>query len=136
MLDWIIRIFAWWHGTTFGTSFTTWLRGEFVGEDEQGNRYYRTRDGKIDPDLGFQRRWVIYNGLAEASRIPPGWYGWLHHKTDLAPPEEDYHPREWQKPHQANLTGTPAAYRPKGSVLNPDPDAAVTAGYDAWSPGR
>ena len=136
MIDWIIRIFAWWHGTTYGTSFTTWLRGEFVGEDAFGNRYYRTRGGAIDPELHFERRWVIYDGPAEPSRIPPGWYGWMHHKTDIAPVDEDYRPREWQLPHLANPTGTALAHRPKGSVLNPDPDAAVTTGYDAWTPGR
>ena len=27
----------------------TWLYGEPVGEDEFGNRYYRTKGGKIDP---------------------------------------------------------------------------------------
>ena len=37
--------------------------GELVGEDEFGNRYYRTKGGKIDPTLGFERRWVIYNGV-------------------------------------------------------------------------
>ncbi len=45
-------------------SFYTWRKGELVGEDEFGNRYYRTRGGAIDPTLGFQRRWVIYNGYA------------------------------------------------------------------------
>ena len=47
------------------------MYGEFVGEDEFGNRYYRTRGGKIDPTLGFERRWVIYNGYTEASCVPP-----------------------------------------------------------------
>ena len=42
--------------------------GEHVGEDEFGNAYFRTRGGKIDPTLGFERRWVIYNGYAEADR--------------------------------------------------------------------
>ena len=48
------------------------LYGERVGEDEFGNRYYRTKGGKIDPALGFERRWVIYNGYAEASKIGAG----------------------------------------------------------------
>lgn len=135
VIDWIIRLFAWWHGTTYGTSFTTWLRGEFVGEDEFGNRYYRTRGGKIDPALALERRWVIYKGLAEPSMIPPGWYGWMHHKMKLPPTEEPFRTYEWQKPHLPNLSGTRYAYRPKGSVLNPDPDAAVTTEYDAWTPG-
>ena len=38
-------------------------------QDEFGNRYFRTRNGKIDPTLGFERRWVIYNGLAETTAV-------------------------------------------------------------------
>lgn len=129
----ILQGFTWWHGATWGTSFTTWLRGEAVGEDEFGNRYFRTKSGKIDPAIGVERRWVIYEGEAEASKIPPGWYRWMHHMTD-APPDGSYVPKEWQAPHQPNRTGTPAAYRPDGSILRPDPDASISKGYDAWTP--
>ena len=134
MRDFIIQIFAWWHKATLGTRFYTWRKGEFVGEDEFGNRYYRTRGGAIDPTLGFQRRWVIYNGPAEASTIPPGWWGWMHNKVDVAPSETDYQPKPWQKPHTPNLTGTPAAYRPPGSMLTPERRPRVTGDYEAWSP--
>jgi NADH:ubiquinone oxidoreductase subunit len=72
-------LLPWWNGWTIGTQVWTSLYGEFVGEDEFGNRYFRTRGGKIDPNLGFERRWVIYNGVAEASTVPPSWHGWLHH---------------------------------------------------------
>ena len=68
----ILQAFTWWHGTTWGTSWTTFLRGEYVGSDSAGNRYYRTRKGRKDPALGRERRWVIYSGEAEASTIPPG----------------------------------------------------------------
>ena len=91
----LLRIFTWWNGQTFGTQLWTWRFGELVGEDEQGNRYFRTKGGKIDPALGFERRWVIYNGYAEASRVPPSWHGWLHHTVDVAPTEESYRQREW-----------------------------------------
>ena len=83
-----------------------------VGEDEFGNRYYRTKGGKIDPTLGFERRWVIYNGYAEASTIPPSWHGWMHHTVDTPPTESTYQPRAWQKPHRPNLTGTPGELPP------------------------
>jgi NADH:ubiquinone oxidoreductase subunit len=129
-----VQIFSWWSGTTWGTSFTTWLRGEYVGQDEQGNRYFRSRKGRKDPALLLERRWVIYEGEAEASRIPAAWYRWIHHLTDVVPADEDYAPREWEKPHQPNMTGTAAAHRPRGSILRPDPDAAITRGYDAWTP--
>lgn len=104
-----------------------------MGEDDDGNVYYRTRGGKIDAALGVERRWVIYNGPAEPSRIPPGWFRWMHHLSDDAP-DGSYTPREWQKPHLPNQTGTPSAHRPKGSILRPDPDQGVSKGYDAWTP--
>ena len=52
----LLRMFTWWNGQTFGTQWWTWLYGAFVGEDEFGNRYYRTKGGKIDPTLSFERR--------------------------------------------------------------------------------
>lgn len=127
MKDLLLQIFTWWNGQTMGTRFFTWRKGEFVGNDEFGNSYYRERHG--------ERRWVIYNGPAEASAIPPGWHGWMHHRVDTPPSQEDYRPRAWQKPHKANLTGTPAAYRPDGSILTPQSRPRVSADYDAWTPG-
>src|SRR5262249_6319054 len=59
MMQFILKLFTWWNSQTFGTQVWTSLYGEFVGEDEQGNRYYRTKGGEIDPTLGFERRWVI-----------------------------------------------------------------------------
>ena len=47
MKKFLLRFFTWWNGQTFGTQLWTWLYGEFVGEDEFGNRYFRTRRGKI-----------------------------------------------------------------------------------------
>jgi len=78
---------------------------------------FRTKGGKIDPMLGFERRWVIYNGIAEASCVPPSWHGWLHHTVDELPSAEQVTPRSWWKPHRPNLTGTPGAHRPTGSTL-------------------
>ena len=130
-----LQLFTWWNGTTWGTSWTTYLRGEEVGTDEFGNRYFRTKGGKVDPVLGVERRWVIYKDVAEATMIPPGWYGWMHHLRDEPEPEQNYTPREWEKPHQPNRTGTAEAYRPQGSIFRPDPEAGVSAGYDAWTPG-
>ncbi len=131
MSNFLVQMFTWWNGATIGTRFYTWRKGTRVGEDEFGNVYYQ---GGKDAE-GRTRRWVIYNGLAEASAIPAGWHGWMHHRTDRSPAEESYTPREWQKPHLANRTGTPEAYRPKGSQLNPEERPTVTGDYDAWSPG-
>ena len=124
MKDFLLQFFTWWNGQTLGTRFWTWRKGEFVGTDEAGNRYYRERKGT--------RRWVIYNGVAEASAIPPGWHAWMHFRVDEPPAA--YQPREWQKPHQANLTGTPYAYRPPGSILHKDPRTPSAPDYEAWTP--
>jgi len=132
--EFFLRFFTWWNGQTFGTQLWTWRHGETVGEDVFGNRYYRTKDGRIDPVLGFERRWVIYNGLAEASRVPPSWYGWLHHIVDTPPNEEVYVARSWQKPHRPNLTGTPQAWRPRGSTLAAGRRPRATGDYQAWTP--
>ena len=87
----LLKIFTWWNGQTFGTQLWTWRFGELVGEDEQGNRYFRTKGRKIDPSLGFERRWVVYNGYAEATRVPPSWHGWLHHTVDISTDRRDLH---------------------------------------------
>ena len=136
MKNFFIQFFTWWNGATVATRFHTWRHGEFVGTDEFGNRYYQTKGGKKDPALGFVRRWVIYNGVAEASRIPPGWYGWMLQKCDVPPSQDEaYVPRERERPHQANPTGPPLAYRPKGSILRGEPRAKATDGYQPWTPG-
>ena len=128
------NIFTWWNGATIGIRNT--VRGSvFVGKDELGNSYYEAKDDRKSYDKGRKRRWVIYNGYAEASAIPPGWHGWIHHRTDTPPSAESYKPRDWQKPHQPNLTGTAAAYRPKGSILGAGHRPQVTGDYDAWTPG-
>lgn len=135
MMTWLKQFFTWWSGQTLNTRFHTWRKGERVGQDEFGNIYYRTRGGAIDPALGFERRWVIFNGVSEASTIPPGWYGWMHHTVDTPPTAETYAPRDWQLPHLPNMTGTPAAYRPSGSTLKSGARPRATGDYEAWTPG-
>ena len=126
----LTQIFTWWNGQTIGTRFFTWRFGKRVGTDEVGNIYY---EGPLS-SYGLPRRWVVYKGYADASAIPPGWHGWMHHRTDIAPSQENYKPRDWQKAHQANLTGTASAYRPKGSIAAGGERPRVTGDYDAWTP--
>ncbi len=124
-MSFLAQFFTWWHSQTLATRFHTWRHGELMGEDAQGNKYYRSKE---------DRRWVVYNGLVEASRIPPEWHGWIHKTVDTVPTDEEYTVREWQKPHQPNLTGTPYAYRPDGSLSTQGGRPRVTGDYDAWSP--
>lgn len=120
------QIFTWWNGQTVGTRLFTARHGQKVGEDDQGNIFYQTPDGK--------RRWVIYNGVAEASRVSPDWHGWLHHTYDVPPSQQPLPRKKWEKEHVPNLTGTPAAYRPPGSLLTAERRPRVGSDYDAWTP--
>ena len=131
---WLQRFFTWWQGGTWNTFLWSWRNGELVGHDEFGNAYYRTKGGKIHPDLGFERRWVMYKGESEASATPTGWFGWLHHIVDTPPTEENYKPYEWQLPYQANQTGTPNAWRPEGSLFRRGQRPPATGDYEAWTP--
>ncbi len=137
MKEFLLQIFTWWNGATVGTRFYTRRFGEFVGEDEFGNKYYRhVQATPIDPNVGAERRWVIYNGEADASKVPPLWRAWLCHNGDVPPTEEPYLPREWEKPHVPNLTGTPGAYRPRGSQLSTGERPSATGDYVPWTPGE
>jgi NADH:ubiquinone oxidoreductase subunit len=132
--EFLLHVFTWWNGQTMGTRFYTWRFGQLVGEDEFGNRYYRAKGHVIDPSVGAERRWVIYNGDADLSRVPPGWRGWLWHTVDVAPSEEIYEPRAWEKPGLPNMTGTRYAYRPQGSILAEGQRPAATGDYVPWTP--
>ncbi len=123
---------------TIGTRLFTWLNGELVGSDGFGNRYYRAKSKRaLQPGAGFysrERRWVIYKGAAEATSVPPEWHGWLHHTVNDAPPAGFKPAHSWQKPHLPNLTGTPDAYRPPGSLLRGGHRAAAAGDYEPWKP--
>ena len=81
------KIFTWWDGATIGTALNSLFTGEHVGTDAQGNKYYRARKRRpaSQPFAGTERRWVIYNGANDASRVPAEWHGWLHHSYDDVP---------------------------------------------------
>jgi len=116
---------------TFGTWLFTKMRGELVGTDEQGNRYFQDKrviDGRR------RKRWVVYNGEPEASRVPPEWHGWLHYTSDTPPPAGGLPRKPWQKEHLPNLTGTAQAYHPPGSAVAASEDRPKPH-YEAWRPG-
>jgi NADH:ubiquinone oxidoreductase subunit len=125
----LARIFTWWNGATFGTALFTRRNGREVGRDGLGNIYFETKK----PISGYTRRWVIYSGSNDASRVPPEWFGWLHHQTDTVPADLPA-PRAWVKPPLPNLTGTGEAYRPQGALERGGTRAAATGDYEAWSP--
>ncbi|WP_116131141.1 NADH:ubiquinone oxidoreductase subunit NDUFA12 [Tropicimonas sp. IMCC34043] len=120
----VLRAITWWDGQTYGTQIFTSRHGVKVGEDESGNVYYQTKDDS--------KRWVIFNGEVEASKITPDWHGWLHKTFDEPPTLRPLVHKVWEKPHIENLSGTPLAYAPPGSLRQAAPEAHRE--YEAWSP--
>jgi NADH:ubiquinone oxidoreductase subunit len=105
--------------------------GVAEGRDEFGNRYYRSR--RVAKGMR-EKRWVIYAGEPEASKVPPEWHIWLHHTAAAPLPEDSAHRQPWQKPHVPNLTGTKEAYLPPGHTLEGGQRPKATGDYEAWRP--
>lgn len=120
----ILSLITWWNRETLGTRLFTWRKGTKVGEDSEGNQYFQNKDGS--------RRWVIYNGEIEASKISADWHGWLHFTWKETPDEAPLAHKSWEKPNEINPTGTPAAYAPSGSLRRSNP--ASRDDYEAWQP--
>ena len=53
--------------------------GKLVGKDEYGNKYYKNKKDK---------RWVIYKGEINASKITTDWYSWIHNISNNIPQEK------------------------------------------------
>ncbi|MGR3363809.1 MAG: NADH:ubiquinone oxidoreductase subunit NDUFA12 [Maritimibacter harenae] len=120
----ILSLLTWWHEETLGTRLYTWRKGVKVGEDAQGNEFYRNKDDT--------KRWVCYAGEPEASRISADWHGWLHRTFDDNPASQPLSHKDWEKPHVDNLTGTAMAYVPAGSIRREQP--VERSDYEAWQP--
>ena len=118
MLTLLRKIFTWWNRDTFGTRIKTILFGKLVGSDSFGNKYYESRSGK---------RWVIYSGEIDASKIPVEWYSWIHFMPNKIENIHKLEKHDWQKSHQPNLTGTDSAYYPNKNNKN-----ASEKKYKSW----
>lgn len=133
------KIFTWWDGATLGTLWWA-LRtgGEHVGTDAAGNKYYRkkAKDGgrPTGSYTSGEKRWVIYNGPNDASRVPSEWHGWLHGSFDDIPESHLPPPKVWETEYTPNATGTPLAYRPQGALERGGRRASADGDYEAWSP--
>ncbi len=103
MLTMFKEIFTWWNHQTLGTRIYTIIYGKFIGKDDFGNKYYQSKKGK---------RWVIYNGEVEATKIPNEWYSWMHFTNNKIENLHNIEKYKWQKPHKSNQTGSKDAYRP------------------------
>ena len=135
------KIFTWWDGATIGTSLFTSRKGEHVGTDAFGNKYYRAKPGRKNlPTAGSytatERRWVIYDGANDASRVPAEWHGWLHGAGEDVPESNLPPPRIWEADYSPNATGSAQAYLPSGALERGGRRARATGDYEAWTPGE
>ena len=105
-------------------------KGEHVGTDAQGNKYYRSKPKEGEKE----RRWVIYNGNNDASRVPSEWHGWLHGAFDDVPESRLPPAKIWEADYTPNATGTVSAYRPQGALERGGKRAKATGDYESWSP--
>ena len=85
--------------------------------------------GTNSPFAGRERRWVIYNGANDSSRVPAEWHGWLHNSYDAVPQSHLPPPRIWEAEYTPNATGTAKAHQPHRELR-----AGADAGYEAWTP--
>lgn len=79
--------------------------GKEVGSDALGNRFYHHKKNS-------KKRWVIYKGLNDATKISPQWHGWIHGFLDTPVDIE----ANFYKP---NLTGTLQAHNPDITTFLP-----------------
>lgn len=136
-MNFLSKIFTWWNGATIGTLLDSWRNGEHVGTDAQGNRYYREKGRKDRAPgsyVGNERRWVIYEGANDASRVPPEWHGWLHGAFDDVPESHLPPAKIWETDYSPNATGTAGAYLPQGALQRGGKRARASGDYEAWTP--
>lgn len=92
-----------------------------VGEDQFGNKYFETKGQDY---LNRTKRYVIYNGKVEATKVPPMWHAWLHHSVEELPNTDPKF--TWQENFTPNLTGT--------KFVNNLPINKSQLAYEKWQP--
>ena len=96
-----------------------------IGQDEYGNKYYAEQNNS--PINNYrERRWVIYDGEIEASKVPQRWNAWLHHVTKEKP--TNYVRKEkWMKKHLPNSR----------RIINLDIEKKYSKkNYQSWNPNN
>ena len=113
------------------TKIRTFFFYNYIGKDQFGNKYYEQKPRK---EVGALKRIVKYNGLPEASKVPPGWHGWLHHNNNNIPNNQTNQEYHWQRQHLPNLSGTVHLKLPTKYIDNSKNDTNNETQYNAWAP--
>ncbi len=126
-------IFTWWNSATVGILWTIRRNATLIGTDDYGNRYFECRTSRESYD-SRRRRYVLYRGYAEPSKVPAEWHGWLHYTFDEPPTRAPLKRQRWETDHLPNLTGTLYAWRPRGAIGRAGPRAPSKGDYQSWTP--
>ncbi len=104
-----------------GSLLYTYFWGRQIGVDLNDNRYY------IQHKKHSYKRWVIYNGIVDPSKIPVSWHIWLHSDCETIPrdPPEIQTPAHFSAKHTTKCTT---------SIAN-IPSSALEC-YQSWSPDK
>ncbi len=86
-----------------------------VGEDEYGNSFFEL---KRKDYLGRKKRYCLYNGVVEASKISPEWHPFMHYQIDVDEVKKTFKQYKWQKPATPITTLSKDKYLPKNHILN------------------
>ena len=95
------------------------------GIDDYGNIYY-SKKNKSAINNYRERRWVIYNGEIEASKVPQQWNAWLHHVISSIPSNRTKK-EKWMKKHLPNK---------KRNVNLQKAKKFAKKNYDSWDPNN
>ena len=109
----------------------TLLKGNFVGKDENGNKFYQSN---VSHGTKKDKRWVLFK-KEEDTNIQPNWHAWLHHLVNKVPNDKLKKNFFWQKKKTSNFTGTDKAYLPKGHILNKKKGES-NKNYVSWKPNK
>jgi NADH:ubiquinone oxidoreductase subunit len=123
-----MKIYEWFYMHLWVRLYLKW-NGRLVGVDPYGNMYYTEK--KVSAQKK-QRRFVLYKGIEEASKVPALWHSWLHYTTDYLPTEQS---AKTKLGHLPNVTGTPLAHHPKKFHFTENGLLKKTD-YTAWNPNR
>ena len=72
----IKQIFTWWNSQTFGTFFYTIFLENLLVKMNWVINIIKIKKAK---------RWVIYKGEINASKITTDWYSWIHNISNNIP---------------------------------------------------
>ena len=90
------------------------LFGNKVGEDEYGNQFFELK--RVDY-LGRRKRYCLYKGSPEASKISPEWHPFMHYQIDAKDVKTTFRQYKWQKPYVPDTTLSQNKYLPKEHPL-------------------